>query len=142
MTSTPLNPAASFAYSDRVRELFADLRHADSLSDVGATHASPSAASVNRSVVAVGSREQGATVTWSVQAKDTVIESVRYRAYGCPYFLAGCESLARWLEGKPVAALDDWNWRDIESEFQAPPSKRSRWLLLEDAVRQLAKKLA
>lgn len=149
MTSA-LDPAVGFAYSPRVRELFADLRHACVLSDVGATHASPSGVSnvkgdacVAPTVVTaeVGSYEQGASVCLQMALGDGRVRAVCYRAYGCPYFLAGCELLARWLEGKSVAALHDWRWRDLEAELHAPPGKRSHWLLLEDAVQQMANKL-
>ncbi len=122
-----LNPAAEFDYSPRVRELFADLRHAGALA--GAAHAIVSAQA--------GSREQGASVCLQMAFAGDGIQAVRYRAYGCPHFLAACESLARWLEGRTRAELGQWRWRDVEAELGVPTAKRARLLLLEDALREM-----
>lgn len=119
-----LNPAAEFDYNARVRELFADLRHAGSLSGVSAS---------------AGSREQGAFVALFIQTQDGRVQAVRYQAYGCPHFLAACEFLARWLEGRAVAEINTWSWREVENELEVSASKRGRLLLLADAIKTLAR---
>jgi len=121
-----LNPAAEFLYNEAVLALFYNLRHVGSL---------PVGADIH--VVQVGTAAQGVSASWYVQTATDRIITVRYRAYGCPHFLAACESLARWLEGRERAALSDWQWRDLEIQLGVPAAKRSRLLLLDDVVRQL-----
>lgn len=121
-----LRPAAEFGYSPRVRELFNHLQHAGTLS------AAPQVLSASE-----GSREQGASVTLFIEVRDARIQTIRFQAYGCPHFLAACESLAQWLEGRAVNELSRWRWREAEVELVVPASKRSRLLVLEEVVTQL-----
>jgi NifU-like protein involved in Fe-S cluster formation len=69
-----------------------------------------------------------------VEVGDACVRTVRYQAYGCPHFLAACEQLAQWLEGRSINELRQWSWRDVEAELAIPASKRSRLLLLDEAV--------
>ena len=125
-----LKPAAEFDYNPRVRELFANLRHAGSL-----------ATAPNIVTAIAGSREQGASVQLYIEVRDARVQVVRYRAYGCPHFLAACESLAQWLEGRAFEALSQWRWRDVETELAVPANKRSRLLVLDEALLALSKVL-
>jgi NifU-like protein involved in Fe-S cluster formation len=165
-----LNPAAEFEYNARVRELFADLRHAGSMpvgtvsgSTITVGHEPPfhtvntqeGNSWVNHSLrsriaakqtskalsAAVGSREQGFSIQLFVAVHDGQMRTVRYQAYGCPHFLAASESLARWLEGRAVSELSQWRWRDVEVELAVPASKRSRLLMLDEALSALNKML-
>jgi NifU-like protein involved in Fe-S cluster formation len=124
-----LNPAAGYMYSTAVHELFTNLQHAKVIAETQVQ-------------VTVGSIEQGAAATWYARMHNAAVAQVGYQAYGCPYFLAGCESLARWLEGRAVNELRHWRWQELETALTAPAAKRSRWLLLEDAVIRLAKGMA
>jgi nitrogen fixation protein NifU and related proteins len=128
--SAMLNPATEFDYSPRVRELFANLKHAGSLT-TGTTVSS----------AMVGSREQGASVQLFVDVRDARVLSVRYQAYGCPHFLAACESLAQWMDGRTVSELSQWRWRDVETELAVPAGKRSRLLLLDEVLLALNKSI-
>ena len=146
--SVVLNPAAEFDYNPRVRELFANLRHAGSLSVVGAVRDPPSdvmrtgGLRTNTTLSATaGSREQGASVTLYIDAHDAEVKIVKYQAYGCPHFLAACESLAQWMEGRPITELSQWRWRDVETELAVPASKRARLLLLDEALSALTEAL-
>lgn len=123
-----LKPAAEFEYSPRVRQLFANLQHAGFLGET------PNVLSIS-----VGSREQGAKARWWLAVRAEWVQTVRYQAYGCPHFLAACESLAQWLEGHAVDTLSQWRWADVEAELQVPATKRARLLLLEDVVMRLQK---
>ena len=129
--SAVLNPAVEFDYSSRVRELFANLEHAGLL-DVGPAVVSAMA----------GSHEQGASVRLYIDVRAARVNIVKYQAYGCPHFLAACESLARWMEGRPITELSQWRWRDVEAELAIPAGKRSRLLLLEEALSTLSKAVA
>lgn len=89
-----------------------------------------------------GRREQGASVRlWlrlALREHKGVVESARFEAYGCPHLLAAAESLCRWLEGRSRVELDRWNWRELETALAIPPDKRTRLLILEDALRRAA----
>ena len=113
-------------YNTQVRELFVDLNHAGL---INAEH--------NPLQVTVGAFELGAQVSFFVVAKQSLIERVRYQAYGCPHFLAACEWLARRLAGQPFSELSAVNWRQVERVLEVPANKRSRLLLLDDVMRQL-----
>ncbi len=130
-----LNPAAEFDYNARVCELFADLRHARALPSLDAVREPPLFATV-------GSPEQGAELRLWIDVHAQQVQEVGYQAYGCPHFLAGCESLARWLEGRSIGELPRWSWRDVETELAMPASKRARLLVLEAAILALQKRMA
>jgi len=124
--SALLNPAAEFDYSPRVQALFANLKHAGSLlvpTQVGEVLSA-----------SAGSREHGASVRLYLEVQDARVQTIRYQAYGCPHFLAACESLAQWLEGRALSELSQWRWRDVETELAVPASKRSRLLVLDEAL--------
>ena len=113
-------------YNAQVRELFSQLIHAGSV------------VSTNDAIsVTAGSYEQGAQAAFSVVRDECVIQAVRYQAYGCPHFLAACEWLSRWMEGRAWSELSAWNWRDVERILEVPANKRARLLLLDDVVSQL-----
>ncbi len=145
-----LSPAAEFGYSPRVRELFVHLQHAGLLA-AGAAREPPSCATESRAggsraaptqmpivlSASAGSRERGASVTLFIEVRDARMQTIRFQAYGCPHFLAACESLAQWLEGRPVNELSHWRWREAEVELVVPATKRSRLLVLEEVVTQL-----
>jgi hypothetical protein len=158
--ASALNPAAEFEYNARVRELFASLTHAGSLPGaifVGVVREPPfvndeeGGSWVNHSrwsrtaptkmnavlCAAAGTREQGASIQLYVDVRDARLHTARYLAYGCPHFLAACESLAQWLEGRAVGELTHWRWRDVEIELAVPASKRARLLLLDEAIATL-----
>lgn len=123
----PMNlPLSEQTYNVHVRELFAQLTHAGSLTVVH-----------DPLRLTVGAHEQGAYADFFVSHRQGCIELVRYQAYGCPHFLAACEWLARWLEGRAWLDLSVWNWREVERVLDVPANKRARLLLLDDVISQL-----
>lgn len=127
--SAILKPAAEFDYSPRVRELFVDLQHAGALR----LASTPNPEQVVFCADA-GSQEQGATIRLCMEVRDAVVHAVRYQAYGCPHFLAACESLARWLEGRLLQEGRIWSRDKLELELEFPVQKRAKLLILEDAL--------
>jgi NifU-like protein involved in Fe-S cluster formation len=114
------------SYNSHVRELFTHLTHAGSLtSEHDPLH------------VTAGSYEQGAQAMFFVSRSAEIIGIVRYQAYGCPHFLAACEWLATWMEGRTSNDLSAWSWREVERVLEVPANKRARLLLLDDVIRQL-----
>lgn len=118
-----LNPAAEFDYSPAVHALFADLRHAGVLP-----------VSTALAVSQAGSHEQGARVFLQAEISNGQVQAIRYQAYGCPHFLAACESLARWLETRGIRECRDWSRSRLERELELPAQKRAKLLVLEDAL--------
>ena len=117
-------------YSGMVRALFAALDHA------AACPGEPSGA------VSVYCDGQGVRLRLNAVAADGVLETLSFRARGCPHVLAACEWLCRRLEGGPVAALEEWQPADIMQALSVPVAKTGRILVLEDAVRLLADRIA
>ena len=117
-------------YGGMVRTLFGALDHA------AACPGEPSGAA---SVYCDG---QGVRLRLNAVVADGVLETLSFRARGCPHVLAACEWLCRRLEGRPVAALEEIRPADIMQTLSVPVAKAGRILVLEDAVRLLAKEIA
>jgi nitrogen fixation NifU-like protein len=86
-----------------------------------------------------GSVEQGTMFVLSARVADDRIEAVRFEAYGCPHCIAAGSWLTERLVGLDRAQLEAWNWRDADQALRFPAQKRGRLLILEDAVRALAR---
>jgi nitrogen fixation NifU-like protein len=82
-----------------------------------------------------GNREAGAMVSLSVRIEGASVAAVRFRAFGCPHFLAAVSLATERLVGLPVASLVAWSARDIGRDLDVPVEKRGRLLILEDVVR-------
>jgi nitrogen fixation protein NifU and related proteins len=119
---------ASLEYNAEVRSRFAQPLHAGSL-DPGAD--------VLR--VAAGSVEQGTRFVLFARLSKGRISELKHRVYGCPHSIAAASLACEQLLGADRERLTIWNWREVEQLLQPPPEKRGRLLILEDAVRALAK---
>jgi NifU-like protein involved in Fe-S cluster formation len=68
---------------------------------------------------------------------DGRLQSVRFRAYGCPFTLAACEWLARSLEGRTaedaraIGGPLDWVRR-----LAIPDARLGRLIVIEDALQR------
>lgn len=110
-----------------IRELFVALEHAGDLrgvADVAGTIA----------VGEAGREELGTRVRFTVAISAGRIESVRFRAYGCPYTLAACEWLARNLEGHRPEASGVGSPLDWARQLEVPAARLGRLLVIEDAL--------
>ena len=116
MTSDP--------YSDEVRRLFKAPAHAGTAKEASARVDA-----------------QGVSVELSANARDGRLETVRFRAKGCPHLVAAAEALCADLEGQPVAALESHFGTDIMRRLSVPVEKTGRILILEDTAALLAGKL-
>jgi NifU-like protein involved in Fe-S cluster formation len=108
-------------YSAKVRELFAKPGHGGDLADAAV----------------VEMAQQGVRLRLSAAHAGGRIESLRFRAYGCPHVIAACELFCQAYEGRPVTALNDFQATDIMGDLSVPVEKTGRILVLEDAVRLL-----
>lgn len=109
-------------YNDRVREYFADPRHAGTVPDA----------------ISVANDEQGVRVEMSGSASGGMIEALRFRVRGCPHSIAVCEAICRQFEGERVERLEEFSVQELMQSLAVPAAKSGRILLLEDVVRQLA----
>ncbi len=86
-----------------------------------------------------GDREQGAEILLTGRVESRRLADLRFRAYGCPHFLAASSWLTAQLRGADRAALEGWDWRAAADALEVPPAKFGRLLTLQDAVRGLAR---
>ena len=85
-----------------------------------------------------GDREHGAEVVLAVQVADGQAVELRFRAFGCPHFLAAASWLTDRLCGAGRAVFAEWDWREVATALEVPPAKYGRLLVLQDAVHELA----
>lgn len=86
-----------------------------------------------------GGRDRGAEVLFTARIQENRIEQIRFRAYGCPHTIAAASWLTERLSGAAVQSLTTLSWREMEAALAVPLEKRGRLLILEDALRVLAR---
>ena len=119
---------ASLEYNDEVRSRFVRPPHAGAIEPgVGVVSA------------AAGSVEQGTRFELFARIRDGRISDLKHRVYGCPHSIAAASLACDQLLGTDLERLKAWSWRETEQRLQVPPEKRGRLLVLEDALRALAK---
>jgi len=114
-------------YGAEVRHRMAHLPGAGSLApkpDVAVGHA--------------GHREQGVEVALQCRVAAGRVVEARFRAFGCPHFLAAASWLTDRLPGAGRDELANWDWREAADALEVPPAKFGRLLTLQDAVRAVA----
>ena len=108
-------------YSGLVRDYFAHAAHAGDL----------------EGAVVAEIAEHGVHLRLAAAVDDGNIEALRFRAWGCPHVIAGCEYFCAEYEGKPVSTLGDFHASNIMRNLSVPVEKTGRILVLEDVVRLL-----
>ena len=116
---------AADPYSPLVRRLFATPAHVAGLAG---------APGDGRTAFVEG---QGVSVRLNAGLTDGDVVDLRFRARGCPHFLAACEWLCQRYSGKPLSELDVFKPAEIMQTLAIPAAKSARILVLEDAVRAL-----
>ena len=112
-------------YSDTVRALFDDPRHAGAID--GATR--------------VRNADQGVVVELYAEASADRIGRLRFLAWGCPHLIAAAESFCADFEGRSPADLNAFAARDLLRSLPVPVEKTGRILVIEDAVHSLRRAL-
>src|SRR6185369_1250906 len=92
-------------------------------------------------VSTAGSRSGGASIRLWIKTEHGRVEQARFRAYGCPHFIAAADMLAEWCEGRPVVELSNWSWQSVGRALEVPVSKRGRLLVLETALNDVINQL-
>lgn len=86
-----------------------------------------------------GDAEQGARVRFEFLVEGGSVLEARFRAFGCPHFVASASWLTDRLRGAGRADLEAWDWREAAEALEVPPAKFGRLLTLQDAVREAAR---
>ena len=80
----------------------------------------------------------GARVVLSLRIERGVVVEARFRAYGCPYFIAAASWLTDRLGGATRREVAEWDWREAAEALEIPPARFGRLITLQDAVRAAA----
>lgn len=108
-------------YSELVRALFASPEHAGTVSTPHRVHID----------------DHGICVELSATLAGNAIESLRFRARGCPHVIAAAEWICAQLEGTTIAGMQSFEIAELMQSLAVPIEKTGRILVLEDAVRAL-----
>jgi nitrogen fixation NifU-like protein len=94
------------------------------------------------SSVVVGGRadaaDDGARVLLCLRVRHGLVVAARFRAYGCPYFIAAASWLTERLTGASREQVAQWDWREAADALEIPPSRFGRLITLQDAARAAA----
>ncbi len=80
----------------------------------------------------------GARVLIALRAEDGIVTAARFRAYGCPWFIAAASWLTERLVGASRRDLAAWDWREAADALEVPPDRFGRLITLQDAARVAA----
>lgn len=86
-----------------------------------------------------GDREQGAEIQLFCRIAGGQVTEARFRAFGCPHFLAASSWLTDRLRGARRDEVAGWDWREAAEALEVPAAKFGRLLTLQDAVRGVAR---
>jgi nitrogen fixation protein NifU and related proteins len=86
-----------------------------------------------------GDAEQGAQVCFELRLEEGRVRDARFRAFGCPHFIASASWLTERLTGAARRDLEAWDWSEAAEALDVPPAKFGRLLTLQDAVRDAAR---
>jgi NifU-like protein involved in Fe-S cluster formation len=82
---------------------------------------------------AAGSVAQGTWVQFEVRLAAARIDTVRFRAFGCPHVIAVADWVAQAAVGRAAAAVLPEAVQALRERFDVPVEKLGRLLIVEDA---------
>lgn len=84
----------------------------------------------------VGSKQSGKIVQLHIRLNaQSIIEEVKFKAYGCGFTIAVIDWLATWLQGRSLAEAMTLNRTMIAHMLELPSSKLYSAALAEDALK-------
>lgn len=89
-----------------------------------------------------GDVEQGTRVELDVQVAGGRVVRAAFRAHGCPHVVAAASWVIERLRDATRGDLERWDWREVAEALDVPPAKYGRLLVLQDAVRAVARNWA
>lgn len=114
-------------YNELVRACFENPDHAG---DLGGDYAETLEADLTQAA-------DGTRLMLSAGVADGTVSQMRFRAWGCPHFLAAAELLCREKEAGPVDSLSRFDLNAMMQRLSVPVEKTGKLLLLEDALKLL-----
>ena len=112
-------------YNTLVRSSFANPVHAGDLAEDYTEIARASSGKV------------GDCVELAAGLRDGVLESVRFRTFGCPHLIALCEQACAALQGRQSRSLTTPDMSELSRRLELPVEKSGLVILLEDALAEL-----
>jgi len=73
-------------------------------------------------------------VRFQLQVIDGVIQTVRYRVFGCPHTIAAASWIAEALEGRTVDVARHLDLAALRAALDVPVEKLGKLLRIEDAI--------
>jgi NifU-like protein involved in Fe-S cluster formation len=80
-------------------------------------------------------------VRFQLQVIDGVIQTVRYRVFGCPHTIAAASWVAERLEGRDSETLRRFDLGALQAALDVPVEKLGKLLRIEDAIAACARAL-
>jgi nitrogen fixation protein NifU and related proteins len=87
-----------------------------------------------------GSAVEGTEVRFWLKVGGGRIQAVSFLAYGCPHTIAAAAWMAHHARGLALSEVDRTAWLEVERALAVPPQKRGRLLIVEDALKDAAKR--
>lgn len=81
-------------------------------------------------------------VRFQVRLRDSMIDCVRFRVFGCPHTIAAADRIAEDLEGQSIDALGSVDFGAVSRDLGLPREKFGKLLCLEDALSACRKQAA
>lgn len=116
-------------YNETVRACFQNAAHVGELS-----RDNP-----QKYIASAADSAQSARIVLAAGIDAGVIREMRFRVWGCPHLIAAAEWLCGQLESGPAAAMENFPLQEIMRQLSVPVEKTGRILLLEDALKSLAR---
>jgi NifU-like protein involved in Fe-S cluster formation len=85
--------------------------------------------------------DQGVRVAFSAQLAVGRVDTLRFQAWGCPHVIAAAEAFCADYEGRSTTDLLEFSIIDLMQSLSVPVEKTGRILVIEDAVRSLARQI-
>ena len=118
----PIDP-----YNEEVRARFANPVHAGD----------PDSGYATVTMGVAGTPENGASIRIAAGIEDDTVQTLRFRAWGCPHFIAAADLACDLGEGGKVAELSGIAASRIMERLEVPRTKAGRIFLIEDALRSI-----
>ena len=86
-----------------------------------------------------GEPENGGSIEIAAGIAENTVQSLRFRAWGCPHLIAAADLACALGEGGKVAGLADLAASRLMEKLEVPRTKAGRIFLIEDALRSIVR---
>lgn len=85
--------------------------------------------------------EKGCRVRLAASVDAGQLVETGFSAWGCPFLIAGLETVCRDLEGRDASALETVSANELAARLSVPSTRLGRLLLIEDAAARLLEQI-